>query len=150
MRDSAASVSRLPTTQDRISLESASMPVQVHTSPAPCARCSLLAFFCLARQNDQISSHWTRCAATSRTAWSWWATQAAPASSKSLLTVFRDTSTTRLIDRMDDPSQSIERIWTRLARGSLFMPLIIKRLCYLASIFFIFDYRDRRSLPWHR
>jgi hypothetical protein len=30
---------------------------------------------------------------------------------------------TREIDRMDDPSQSMERIWTRLCRGSLFMPL---------------------------
>ncbi len=31
-----------------------------------------------------------------------------------------DTSTTRLIDRIELPSQSIERIWTRFARGSLF------------------------------
>ena len=26
---------------------------------------------------------------------------------------------------MEDPSHSIERIWTRLARGSLFMPRMI-------------------------
>jgi hypothetical protein len=35
--------------------------------------------------------------------------------------VLIDTSTTRLIDRMEEPSQSMLRIWTRFARGSLFM-----------------------------
>jgi hypothetical protein len=33
-----------------------------------------------------------------------------------------DTSATREIYRVDDTSQSIERIWTHLARGTLFMP----------------------------
>jgi hypothetical protein len=32
-----------------------------------------------------------------------------------------DTSHTREIDRMDDPSQSMVRIWTRVSIGSLFM-----------------------------
>jgi hypothetical protein len=32
------------------------------------------------------------------------------------------TPVTRAIDRMDDPSQSIERIWTRFSVGNLFMP----------------------------
>ena len=34
-------------------------------------------------------------------------------------------SASRETERMDDPSQSIERIWTRLATGSLFMSSII-------------------------
>ena len=37
-------------------------------------------------------------------------------------TVLMLTSATREIDRMDDPSHSIERSWTRLPTGSLFMP----------------------------
>ena len=36
-----------------------------------------------------------------------------------------DTSARREMDRMELPSQSIERIWARLATGSLFMPYII-------------------------
>jgi hypothetical protein len=48
-----------------------------------------------------------------------------PASTRSLDTVLIDTSHTLEIDRMDDPSQSMERIWTRFSRGNLFMPLII-------------------------
>ena len=39
------------------------------------------------------------------------------------LPVLIDTSATREIDRMDDPSQSMARIWVRLARGSWFMAL---------------------------
>jgi hypothetical protein len=39
--------------------------------------------------------------------------------------VLIDTSHTREINRMDDPSQSIERIWARLAGGSLFMPIVL-------------------------
>ena len=38
-----------------------------------------------------------------------------------LLTVLIDTPTTREIDRMDEPSQSMARIWMRLASGSLFI-----------------------------
>src|SRR5689334_15011510 len=45
------------------------------------------------------------------------------------------TSATRLIDRIDEPSQSIERIWTRLARGSLFIPLRYELSCFPSSIF---------------
>ena len=36
-----------------------------------------------------------------------------------LATVLIDTSTTREIDRMEEPSHSMERIWTRLAQGQL-------------------------------
>ena len=72
------------------------------------------------------------------------------------------TSATRLIDRMDEPSQSMERIWTRLARGSLFMPLLSDRSCFTSSIIDHFRmvifalggprwsmaYRLRNSLSW--
>jgi hypothetical protein len=51
--------------------------------------------------------------------------RASPASSSSFVTVLMLTSATRLMDRIDEPSQSIERIWTRVARGSLFMRCII-------------------------
>ena len=54
-----------------------------------------------------------------RTVRSWKASQAAPASARVLATVLMLTSTTREIDRMDDPSQSMERIWTRLAMWQL-------------------------------
>ena len=37
------------------------------------------------------------------------------------MTVLIDTSHTREIDRMDDPSQSMERIWTRVSSGNLFI-----------------------------
>jgi hypothetical protein len=43
-------------------------------------------------------------------------------STSNLATVLMLTSATLEIDRMDDPPQSIERIWTRVSRGSLFMP----------------------------
>jgi hypothetical protein len=39
--------------------------------------------------------------------------------------VLIDTSQTREVDRRLDPSQSIERIWLRLDKGSLFMPSMI-------------------------
>ena len=65
---------------------------------------------------------------------SWRSAQNLPASTSSLETVLIDTSATREIDRMDDPSQSMERIWTRFARGSLFMPLIYELLCLASSI----------------
>jgi hypothetical protein len=78
-------------------------------------------FFCLAPTKDQISSHWTRLAFTLRTCSSCSLAQNVPASTSSLKTVLIDTSATREIDRMDDPSHSMERIWTRLLRGSLFM-----------------------------
>lgn len=50
-----------------------------------------------------------------------------PASISSLETVLIDTPVTREIDRMDDPSQSIWRIWTLVCRGSLFMPVAATR-----------------------
>ena len=48
-----------------------------------------------------------------------------PTGSKGFQLVLIDTSATRLIERMDEPSQSMARIWTRLERGSLFMPKFI-------------------------
>ena len=42
-------------------------------------------------------------------------TQTVPASIRSLVTVLIDTPATRLIDRMDDPSQRRLRIWTRVS-----------------------------------
>jgi hypothetical protein len=38
--------------------------------------------------------------------------------------VLSDAPVIRSIARMDEPSQSIERIWARLATGSLFMPAL--------------------------
>src|SRR5947208_16484832 len=65
---------------------------------------------------------------------SWIDRHASPASTSSLDTVLIDTSHTRLIERMDVPSQSIARIWVRLARGSLFMPIRYELLCLVSSI----------------
>src|SRR5262249_560276 len=93
-------------------------------------------FFAFAPTNDQISSHWTRFAFTLTTVRSWKAAQNVPASTSSFETVLIDTSATREIDRMDDPSQSMERIWTRFERGSLFMPLLSELLCLVSSIVF--------------
>ena len=91
-------------------------------SPAPSTGFFIAGtFFCFAQVNDQISSTWTRRAFTFRTFSSWKAAQALPASTSSLATVLIDTSATREIDRIDDPSQSIERIWTRFSMFSLFM-----------------------------
>lgn len=45
-----------------------------------------------------------------------------------------DTSATRLMDRMDDPSHSIERMSTRLLRGNLFIPLLPELLCLVSRI----------------
>ena len=39
-------------------------------------------------------------------------------------TVLMLTSQTREMDRIDDPLQSMARIWMRLERGSLFMPIL--------------------------
>lgn len=47
--------------------------------------------------------------------------QASPASSNSFVTVLIDTSATRDTARMEEPSTSIERIWARFSRGSLFI-----------------------------
>src|SRR5262249_44727703 len=117
-----------------ISLLSASSAVQVHTSPAPSTGFFMFGtFFCLAAQNDQISSTCTRLETTPRTFSSWKAAHASPASTSILPTVLMLTSTTREIDRMETPSQSIERIWTRFARGSLFMPLLYEPLCLASS-----------------
>src|SRR5579863_471755 len=98
------------------------MPVHVQVSPAPAgAALAVETFRCLQCVNAQISSHWMRRAFTFRTFSSWKAAQAVPASIRSFVTVLIDTSVTREIDRMDDPSQSMERIWTRFSTGSLFI-----------------------------
>ena len=68
----------------------------------------------------------------------WKRAQARPASISSLVTVLIDTSVTRLIARIDDPSQSIDRIWTRFSGGSLFIPIKYELLCLASSIFFIY------------
>jgi hypothetical protein len=49
--------------------------------------------------------------------------------------VLIDTSQIRDIDRIDDPSQSMARIWTRLAVGSLFIAPVYELLCLASSIF---------------
>src|SRR5436305_1496082 len=76
-----------------------------------------------------------RFASTLWTSLSWISQQASPASTSSLLTVLIDTSHTRLIERMDEPSHSMERIWTRLARGSLFILIGYEFLCLVSSIY---------------
>ena len=45
--------------------------------------------------------------------------------SKSFDTVLIETSASRETERIEAPSVSMERIWARLATGSLFMPGII-------------------------
>lgn len=55
-------------------------------------------------------------------------------------------SHTREIERMDDPSQSIERIWTRLDVGSLFMPIIYELICVASSLGLTFDEGKIRSV----
>jgi hypothetical protein len=52
-----------------------------------------------------------------------------------------ETPVTRLIDRMDDPSTSMERIWTRVWRGSLFMPLLSELFCLVSSM----NYHDSHT-----
>src|SRR3954466_3824595 len=113
-----------------MSLVSASIAVQVHTSPAPSeAAFAVATFLSFASQNDQISADWMRRAFTPCTVSSWIDRHASPASHSSLETVLIDTSATRLIDRMETPSHSMERIVTRLARGSLFIPIEYELLC---------------------
>lgn len=47
-----------------------------------------------------------------------------------------DTSMTRLIDRMDEPSTSMARIWVRVLMGSLFLPFLYELSCLASSILF--------------
>jgi hypothetical protein len=58
------------------------------------------------QSSNFVALHAQRALRTSR---SWNALQAFPASISSLATVFGDTSTTRAMEFIDDPSQSIER-----------------------------------------
>jgi hypothetical protein len=57
--------------------------------------------------------------------------------------VLMETPTTREIDRMEEPSTSIERIWTRFSWGSLFMPSIYELLCLASSILFHLLHSER-------
>jgi hypothetical protein len=66
-----------------------------------------------------------------RTVRSWKFSHAVPAAIRSLETEFSVTSQTRAVERMDEPSQSMERIWTRLSKGSLFMT---SKMIYLNTI----------------
>ena len=49
---------------------------------------------------------------------------------------------------MDDPSQSMKKIWIRFSRGSLFMPLMSKS--QISSIFFILFTQQRGYLSRKR
>ncbi len=60
-----------------------------------------------------------------------------PASISSFVTVLIDTPTTRETERMEDPSTSMERIWTLVSTGNLFMPPSVTGLDYMSSIYFI-------------
>src|SRR5262245_49721538 len=95
-------------------------------------------FFCLAAVKLQISSTCTRLDRTPHTFSSWKAAHASPASTSIFATVLIDTPTTREIDRIEALSQRIERIWTRLARGSLFMLHIDELLCLASRTLFSF------------
>src|SRR5436305_15329752 len=102
MNDVPVCALRSPTCHETISLESASIAVHVHTSPALSgAALANLTFLFLAYEKLQISSHWTLFEPTFLTVLSWNAAQAWPASMSSLVTVFKDTSHTRVIDRID-------------------------------------------------
>ena len=50
-----------------------------------------------------------------------------------------DTSQTREIDRIDDPSQSIVRICTRVSKGSLFMEFNMRLVIAFVKHSFQFD-----------
>jgi hypothetical protein len=98
-----------------MSLLSVSMAVHVQVSPAPGGGDFAATMrFCLQCMKAQISSHCTRLAFTSHTFASWNAAQARPASTKSFDTVLMETSHIREIARIDEPSQSMDRIWTRV------------------------------------
>src|ERR1700730_2751295 len=75
-----------------------------------------------------------RLLATPRTVSSWNRAHTGPTAASILYTVLMLTSATRLIDRIDEPSHSMERIWTRLVRGSLFMPLLCEPFCFSSSM----------------
>ena len=49
-------------------------------------------------------------------------------------TLLAQYNASRLIDRMEEPSQSMARIWTRLARGSLFIPIRYELSCLPSRI----------------
>src|SRR5437879_7987655 len=112
---------RKPTMYETSSLLSASSAVHVHTSPQPAAFCSGVTRLSFAPTKDQISSHCTRFDFRPRTFSSWNAAQTRPASTNSFETVLIETSHKRETERIDDPSQSIERMSARLAADNLFM-----------------------------
>lgn len=82
-----------------------------------------------------------------RTAASWKAAQALPASTRSLLTVLMETPVIREIARMDVPSQSMARIWARSLAGNLFMPVICELICLASRVIFQFPTAGRFGFP---
>ena len=75
----------------------ASKPVQVHTSPQPSAFFSALTFLALAPTKHQISSASNRRTRKYRTRSSWNFSHAFPKSTRSFVTVFRETSATEAV-----------------------------------------------------
>ena len=115
----------LPTAQERISLLSASKAVQVQISPAPSGAAFAVGTLRLGVNDSKCrrtaragSSHCGRCDHGTR--------RMATGILQQLSNVLKRDIDNALIDRIDDPSQSIERIWARLARGSLFIANIIR------------------------
>src|ERR1035438_7452704 len=112
--------SRPPTRYDTQSFVSASIAVQVQTSPHS-SDFSSGTFLDLAPTKHQISSHWTRLQRKWRTALSWYRYAASATSTSSFVTVLIETSAMRLVARRLLPSTSIWMICARFAIGSLFM-----------------------------
>src|SRR3989442_1392411 len=127
MKAAAVKPSRRPIAHEGTSFVSASIATQVHTSPTPNAPfIDSGTFFAFAYTKAQISSHWIRRLLRFRSVSSWYFSQAAPMSSRSLVTVLMDTSARRLAARRLLPSANRPTIWDLRARGNLFMEQIIR------------------------
>lgn len=57
-----------------------------------------------------------------------------PAKNPAAAELGRKSDQARAIDRKENLSQSMERIWTRFSRGNLFMPLVYELSCLSSSI----------------
>src|ERR1035441_7119122 len=114
--------SRLPTSQEQMSLGAASMATQVHALPMPSSSFRLVGMFLsLAPTKDQISSHCTRLAARLTRALSRYSEHAAPSSIRSFVTVFLATPVRRTVERMEHPSTSAETTSARFTESSRFI-----------------------------
>ena len=100
---------------------SASSPVYVQTSPHPSSFFSALTFFAFAPTKHHISSACKRRTRTFLIFSSWNRSQAAPKSTSSFVTVFRETSASRLQLRRLFPSTSILRMEARSGTDRRFM-----------------------------